>query len=231
MNIKTFGNGKPELSLVCCLHGTEINGLYALNSIDFNDVEGTVKVIVANEEAVALGKRYVDADLNRSYPGDLNGNHEQQLAVQLYSEIKDSDYVIDIHTTSAKTDPFIITVKENALLSAFAQAIPLEKVVVMNDPDEKSLISRLGCGLAVEFSEQDGTNHICETVIGTLINLWMYDGLPKITEKMTYRTYGTLEQSSVPLTNFERAEINGESFYPVLYGEKAYNFVCLKARK
>ena len=54
---------------------------------------------LTDEEALTLNVRGVEDDFNRSYPRDPQGHHESRLARHLLERVKDSTYLLDIHTS------------------------------------------------------------------------------------------------------------------------------------
>lgn len=86
--------------------------------------------IVANPKAVAKNKRFIDVDLNRSFPGDgKSAHHEQKLAVKLSQKLQNYDIVLDIHkTTSYMPDTlFINSVQPKSL--ELLQYLPFEYII------------------------------------------------------------------------------------------------------
>ena len=80
-----------NLVLICCLHGNEGYGLEVCKR------QSLFPFILANKRALKENKRYIDSDLNRVFPGNKQGNHEERLAVEILDQIKSFDYVIDLH--------------------------------------------------------------------------------------------------------------------------------------
>jgi hypothetical protein len=102
---------KNKVTLIGCVHGDETFGykVYRHFASNLDNFPG-LTVILANEQAHQIRKRFVEADLNRSFPGDKHGSHEQRLASELKTLIDLNSFVIDIHTTrSAMTMVPIVT--------------------------------------------------------------------------------------------------------------------------
>ncbi|MEL6721193.1 MAG: succinylglutamate desuccinylase/aspartoacylase family protein [Bacteroidota bacterium] len=98
----------PVLGLTAAIHGNEINGIpiihEVMNRIDIQNLEGTV-VAVPGLNAISLllhQRRCIDEeDLNRNFPGKVNGNRSQQYVWQINQKILTQiDYLIDMHTAS-----------------------------------------------------------------------------------------------------------------------------------
>jgi predicted deacylase len=110
MRVETIGDGTPEIAIVGGIHGDEPCGVRAVERLvaDPPDVDCGVKLIVANEEAVARETRYVETDLNRSFPGDPDGEtHEERLAARLTEEIGDCK-TLALHSTQSTADAFAL---------------------------------------------------------------------------------------------------------------------------
>jgi hypothetical protein len=232
MEKTTIGHGKPVIGIVACLHGNERIGCDIVEYLkDVRFKKGTLDLIIANEEAMQQNKRYIDADLNRCFPGNLNGDYEEKLAAQLTKELAGCDHVIDIHSTTAETDDFIVITKEHA--KRLAGYMPLSKVVFMEPAvaKGKALIDHAGCGISIEFDRRTEARYAFGKVSACLINLGVLDGGAEKTNQQYYSVYGVMKKRDIKLVNFKETTIDSETFYPVLYGEEAYkDLLCLKAR-
>ena len=107
MRVEQLGTGTPEVAVVGAIHGDEPCGARAVERVlsDDPDVDRPVKLIVANEEALEHGVRYVDADLNRSFDDPSTDAHEHALARRLADELAGCT-VLSIHSTQSYADPF-----------------------------------------------------------------------------------------------------------------------------
>jgi len=230
MRVVRKGSGKPVVGVVGCLHGDEIVGRKVIEWLDkVSLAKGSLILILANEEAIALEKRYVDADLNRCFPGKINGSHEEKIAAKLLQELKDCDMVLDIHSTSAVTENFVVVTKHPELVSK----VPLEKVVWMSDFGKCRALIDFVNGVSIEFDERTGFQKVVDTIGVCLCNLGLLDGAAILEKQEHFVVYDVMKKDSSPvLRNFEKTVIKNETFYPVLFGEKAYTeILCLKARK
>ncbi len=91
MRVAQLGSGTPEIAVVAGIHGDEPCGVRAVERLldDPPAVERPVKLVVANETALERRVRFVDEDLNRTFPGDPNAKtHEGQLAHRLVEELE-----------------------------------------------------------------------------------------------------------------------------------------------
>ncbi|MFB6293250.1 MAG: succinylglutamate desuccinylase/aspartoacylase family protein, partial [Halonotius sp.] len=91
MKVYELGDGDPEVAVVGGIHGDEPCGPLAIKRLLAEEptVDRPVKLIVANEEALEAGERYLDADLNRVFPGDASADsHEHALAAAIAREVE-----------------------------------------------------------------------------------------------------------------------------------------------
>ena len=110
VRVETLGDGEPEVAVVGGIHGDEPCGPAAVDRLldDPPDLRAPVKLVVANEEAVERGVRFLEADLNRAFPGDPDGDaHEERLAAALTAEIADC-HTLALHATRSGPEPFAV---------------------------------------------------------------------------------------------------------------------------
>src|SRR3989338_2424326 len=132
--IKKYGSGSPCVAIVYCQHGDEVLGKKVVEHFDYHQlIKGTLLTVFANPLAYRKQVRFVEMDLNRSFPGKISGTHEEKIAQQLITKLKIADYVMDLHTTTSISPSFaIFTIlnKKNLDLIKFSQ---IEKVVLMGN--------------------------------------------------------------------------------------------------
>jgi predicted deacylase len=154
MRIHQLGDGTPEVAVVAAIHGDEPCGVRAFERLiaEGIDVERPVKLIVANEEALERGVRYVEEDLNRAFPGDPEGGtHEARLARALTNEIRDCT-VLSLHSTQSYGEPFALVSEVDAVARSICPNLPIDLVVETGEFSEGRLISHphtveVECGL------------------------------------------------------------------------------------
>jgi predicted deacylase len=245
MRIEQLGEGEPEIAIVGGIHGDEPCGVRAVEHLlDARPaVERPVKCIVANEEALSEDTRYIDADLNRVFPGDPDSDaHEERLAAALLAELRDCA-TLSMHSTQSYTEPFAVIGGDATLARALCPYLTLDAVVDTSAFIEGRLIEHADV-VEVECGYQ-GSQHATENAI-TLVEEFLAavgalpGGEPNTQELPVYRLTHLIpkeaaEAYDVPATNFERvaagepyATIDGEelvaesSFYPVLMSPYGY---------
>ena len=118
INIVAGHHDGPCLTLVAGIHGDEADGIMALmelwQDLDPASLSGRVMIVpVANPTAFIAGQRRSpldDLDLNRTFPGDPEGQPSQQLAhALLHQVLKRSDFVFSMHGwyASGITVPYV----------------------------------------------------------------------------------------------------------------------------
>jgi succinylglutamate desuccinylase len=245
MRIIEFGKDGPIVGIITVVHGNEQIGKELLAILEHTPPSGVrIRGILANEEAMHRNVRFIDSDLNRIFPGKESGDREERLAHRLVQEMKRCEYVLDIHSTYADTEDLVIMTKDGS--QELAKKVPIRRMVMM-DPkiaNGKSLIDHAKFGISLEFSRKQDLENAERVVRKTLSNI--SKGISDQMQKDTYLVYGSLKKDGEPMNmqNFRlvakgdvflrsgNSEIRSEeSFYPVLLGEKAYDFICFKARK
>lgn len=100
------GSG-PTALLTAAVHGAEYPGVAALmqlyREIDPKLCKGTIKIVpIANMTAFEQRTMFVcpvdNKNLNRIFPGSLNGTYTENLAFHLMELASDADYYVDLHS-------------------------------------------------------------------------------------------------------------------------------------
>jgi succinylglutamate desuccinylase len=196
------------------VHGDEPVPTIALSSMN-------EKQIVANPKALSLGKRYVECDLNSSF--GKNGNcYEERLARSILRKIGKDKTVIDIHTFSAKSKPFVVIV--DLSLKDFASSLGFEYVVYMRHNIKKGCaLINYRKGVSIEIGKHKDPK-VIKRVSDLVKRLRNKKQNP--TNVSVYEVYGIINKPG-RYVNFKK---HSEGFIPVLAGEKAYSFYGLKAK-
>jgi len=103
-------NPGPTLCLTSAIHGDELNGIEivrrTLYDLDATKLSGRVVGIpIVNLPGFQQGSRYLPdrRDLNRHFPGSINGSLADRIAHSLFTQIiNHCDMLVDIHTGSQK---------------------------------------------------------------------------------------------------------------------------------
>jgi len=147
-------------------HGDERIGLRVAKEIEkLNVAKGILGVQVANEKAAKEYKRFIDQDLNRSFPGKKRGNYEERLAYRLLPKISSADVVIDIHSTTTNLKDAVIVTKIDKKTIETAKAVGPKYLIYMKFDKETALISSAKVGMAFEYGKDKDSQTLNKIVL------------------------------------------------------------------
>jgi len=201
---------------VTALHGNEVLPTLALASKN-------ICQIVGNPQAVSLGKRFIDHDLNASFGKQYQG-HESKQAKRILNKIPSHATIIDFHTFSCISPPFaIITDKE---MLPLAQQTGIKRIVYMKHNIKKghALINHRP-GVSIEVGSHYDPRSFTRTI--RIVNRLQNSPGRKQAHFQLFEVYGIIK-SVGKYTNFQLYQ---NKFYPILAGENAYNHCGLMARR
>lgn len=156
MRVEQLGTGDPELVIVGGVHGDEPCGRRAIEWLlaEQPPVSRPVRLIVANEEALARDVRYLDADLNRSFDYVPRGSaHEAALADRLESQIQGKT-VLSIHSTQSTRDPFAIVSGVDQGVEPIVSRLSVEAVVDAGPPEDGRIFDTTATAIEIEAGYQ-----------------------------------------------------------------------------
>jgi succinylglutamate desuccinylase len=230
-----------KLAVVCCLHGNERYGLDVIK-----ELPEKISIFVGNELAIEKNVRFIDSDLNRSFPGKREGNHEERLAFSLVSSLKNFDYVIDLHSSSNNCPLFGIVTNPSEEKFEFARKLGLDKVVIMPESfgKGKSLLDHVKCGVALEIGPHNGkgiAQEVLEKINNFIFNkefveridvFEVFDIVRQDHGEIVIKNFNYVRKGQVISCDSAGKQIADFDFIAVLVGEKAYGRVlCLACRK
>lgn len=249
-----IGSGKPTIVLLGSIHGNEPVGTRIFESIKKNVTldRGSIVCIICNPPALAKKVRYIDADLNRVFPGNLSGNTEEKLAYKITNLIKNCDMLIDIHSCSTPSKSFCILREGNKTAMQMAINSGLGNIVIYPQSTQggASSIDMIASGIGVEL----GLHNRKETFINgynAVLNILKFAGMTQCKNTPTFHSENPkiirvirhlrktssmkLNDKIKNLTLVKKGRILArdgkhtlyaeEDFYPILYGERAYQDV------
>lgn len=236
----------PVVYVNACTHGNERVGARVLEALrDIPIKQGTLILNIANEEAFLSGKRFIDQDLNRVFPGKPDGNTEERLAYELAPLVQAADIVLDIHSTESGLHESLIVTKIDDSTRSVIDFVGPKRVLVMSISNKHSLISSAKVGIAFEYGRDRSETTYRETIRGIiriLIGLGMTEGRLRRKKRSGeyYRISRALEKPEgfsvgKDIENFKlvrKGQVvagNGsqwlrapQDFYPVLFGKNTY---------
>lgn len=250
MKTKILGDGEPEHAVVYHIHGDEPCGRKAVERFIESDysVKKPLKLVFANEKAAEQNVRFLDADLNRIFPGDPESDkHEERLAPAILEELEGLK-ILNIHSTRSQPTPF------GTLKDTDEETLELVKTTGVK---EFALFEE-GAGSLENFVDSalieagpQGTEQAVDQAYDILLNFLGNNGIidheAETFEPRIYRVFETVEGSGYSFfgANFQKvekgekyAEKDGEpvyadrDFHPVLMSTDGYeNMLGFKAEK
>jgi succinylglutamate desuccinylase len=238
---------KPVVLVNACTHGNEQVGariIEILNTISIT--HGTLVTNIANKKAFSKNKRFIDQDLNRVFPGNLSGNHEEKIAHNLNPLIFEADIVIDIHSTETGIRDSIIITKLDSHTQKIIHYISPKRVLLMSTSKGTALISSAKIGIAFEYGKDKSETTYQKTlkdIMSILAGLGMIDDrIHKKKQNTEYykisksfkKQQGSILQKNIKNFNLVRKGdvvafdnnlktiIAPCDFYPVLFGKNTY---------
>lgn len=228
--MKVLGNTvNPELTVLCCAHGDELFGLTVFNALmPLVDSLPGLLLILGNEEAIRAGKREVDSNLNRIYPGRPDGDTEERLAHQIVALMRNSRWMIDIHTTRTSLELAAIVSKFNPGVKEILAHTRTPHVFRMPEfPSgiDTASIDQVGAGVGLEFGHRyaetmDALGDVLAVVHGLLGS-----ERPQPHDQVLYQFGGKFPLEfdvGDGLTNFEPVQFEGAIVWPFLVGSDNY---------
>ncbi len=112
-------------------HGNEPLGPKLVANLSKNPIPG-VDTIIGNSRAVQKNCRFIQKDLNRSFPGDVKSPiYEERRAAQIAKICQEYDLVLDFHNTlTSENDCVFVGESANPLLKKVANYLDLKRVIV-----------------------------------------------------------------------------------------------------
>lgn len=241
MRTETVGQGEPELAVVGSIHGDEPCGKNAIEKVieEFESFNKPVKFLIANEEALKQDTRYLDTDLNRSFPGSSQSSaHEERLAVRILEELEGMR-VLDIHSTNSRPVPFSTLSVLNETVTKLISSAGMERACLFEE--KAGALNEQVDSAIVEVGRQ-GTEEASEMAYEILKQFLkaenVIDGEADRTDPEIFRKKETIEGGSWKFEgeNFSRVEagevfassgstelVTTEKFYPVLMSTSGYS--------
>jgi predicted deacylase len=220
--ILTIGEGKPIISIVTGLHGDETTGLFVIKELlkKVNKIKGALRILPCSNpfaQGTRLRRAIIDqTDINRVFT--LKGeNLTKKTAKILLSTIKDSDLVIDLHSSKLETPLMGVLFKGLEENSKMLKIFNPKQVWVISESEEKykhtlcTQLNKLGVpNFGVELNKEENftSEEIIECVngiINILRGMKMIPGKIKNNKKIPFFTKVSCECASsgifTPLKN------------------------------
>jgi succinylglutamate desuccinylase len=231
---------------IVCQHGAEKTPFRVIKKY----FQGKINYLLANNEAFVKNKRFIESDLNRSFPGKVSGTKEEMIAHDLMNRFSSYDQIIDLHTSTVDSPIFIITTSLFPKHLKLINRLNIKRVVCMEKSiaGGNSLIDYVSLGLSIEVGKEGSRN--AKNLYKKFIYSFIKNDKNSV-KKEYFSVFGILEKKhkSEKLVNSVKSfqylkkgdlisKIGSEkryseaNFYPIMPGEKSYKGVLtLMARK
>jgi predicted deacylase len=219
MRVAQLGEGRPEIAIVGSIHGDEPCGARAIERLLIENpvLERPVKLVIANERALELGVRYVDADLNRAF--DDGGNprdHEYGLARRLAEELAGCT-VLSIHSTQSHPEPFGIVNADANGAGEIVWRLPIEALVEVSENEGRPFAIEAASLMEVETGYQQSPEASANAYRAARAFLRATGALPGNREPRDVPTFSLGDPIEKPAAT--RYEVFAENFARVEAGE------------
>lgn len=190
--------------------------------------------IVGNPKAVELNSRYVDADLNRSAPGDSSSIiYEKKRAAEIIEFANNFDCVIDVHGSISDCGIITIIPKPTINNLLLAGTLPIQRNVIWYAKSslEEGPIVQFCDPTALEIECGPKENKQVQKELEKII-IEIISGdyrISRLSEKEFYAVYGKKEADGNKYSDFVESG-DSEKFYPFLANQYP-GIACYKMKK
>jgi len=245
---------RPRILINICSHGNETIGLKVQELFAGKEIKnGSLTFHIGNSEALEQNKRFIESDLNRSFPGSLSGTKEEVIAANMMEYVPQFDYVFDIHSTVSDIKDCLIIEDDSVEMQKLIAATTHAKTALhMTATKGNSLFT--ACRTeekiipAVAFEYGDNSDEVAKKVYEdlsamidhitgvetenkktTITQYECYKPFPKSDGDIlseTIRNYELIKRGTVVgYTEDKEPIIAPEDFYPILFGETNYKTI------
>lgn len=190
-NVLQNGNGNGRICIVTGTHGDELEGQMVCYELvrrineNIDKLDGTVEVYPALNplgiDSLMRGIPNFDLDMNRIFPGNMEGSMAEQAAYKIVEDLKGADLVIDIHSSNLylREMPQVrINVNDKDKLVPLAKELNVEFIWVhdaatvleatlahsLNSTGTRCLVEEMGVGMRVNRT-------MCEHLVEGIFNI------------------------------------------------------------
>lgn len=190
-NVLTNGTGKGRLCVVTGTHGDELEGQLCCYEVariineNMDKLNGTVEIYPALNplgiDTLQRGIPNFDLDMNRIFPGNMDGSMAEQTAYKIVKDLQGADLVIDIHSSNLylrETPQVRINVNDKEKLVPLAQQLNVDFIWVhdaatvleatlahsLNSTGTPCLVEEMGVGMRINRT-------MCDQLVKGIFNL------------------------------------------------------------
>ena len=221
-----------KILIIIATHGDEPIGISVVKNLKKIKLDKYFDCLVANPRALNKNMRFINFDLNRSYPGKKKSLlYEEKKAYKNFKIIKQYQYVIDIHEASQGINNFIIVSRKKISNFFPINFINLNKVLLW--PSSNNLNGSIGSvlknAIGLEFGVKNKNRSMVITkaskIIQEFIDIIYFNKISQNPrKKKIFYVYGKLMKNEFKnkadkLTDFNKIIFNNEEFYPLLVNQ------------
>ena len=230
---------EKEMLIICATHGNEKIGIELVKNLKEKKLDKYFDYLIANQKAMKKNVRFLDCDLNRSYPGNKNSEkYEERRSYEIFKIAKDYKYVLDIHEASSGINNFIIIPRKK-----LGKVFPIDLInlnIILLWPNPKGPLGQfLKNVVELEFGVKNKKREAIvekatKIVEGFIENIYSDKKLKNNSFQKNYYVYGKLNSKDFSgkintLKDFKKTKLGNEEFYPLLVGQYLKDgIVCYK---
>ncbi|MEK7477875.1 MAG: succinylglutamate desuccinylase/aspartoacylase family protein [Patescibacteria group bacterium] len=239
---------QSKILLIVGTHGDEDIGLEIVKKLKiFPGIKkGDFDVLVGNPRAIKKNGRFIEADLNRVYPGKKDSPvYEEKIAWENLNTARKYDYVFDLHIASKSAQSFVVIPKREIHNPKMVKAVVIDKVVLWPSTSGRltgPICQFLDNSLEIEFGTYGKTREqavakAVQITAEAMRNLLVGSNQTKkeTFSQQVFLVYGKFlingKKSELKLDDFQLATLNGEEYYPLLTNQYLTEGIkCYKMR-
>ncbi len=209
-------NVSKKILILCATHGDEYFSIPVVKSLakrfEFD-------WLISNPKALTKRSRYLEADLNRSGPGDPNSKiYEERRAEEIISKAKKYDVTIDLHGTTSNTGLMLILSDPNWRNIELAKQFAVKNIVLWPGLKTTGPMSQFipNC-LEIEC----GPKKLKKTArkLESVLTNYLSGKQNKIKQNFFIVTGKFNETVQEPLKDFVKFRYKDSCFYPLMVGQ------------
>lgn len=219
-----------DILFIVCTHGNELEPLKIIEEIVVEigqDIwDRKFDFLIANPMAVDRKKRFIDIDLNRVYPGNIESKfYEERRAAEILEYAKNFKCVIDIHTTKANTGLFTLLTKNTPKNIELAKKMLPNNIVIWESISKRKIgpitsILDFSCELECSIVNKSYLLELKSTILKLTKEFNLED--ENVSNKTFYKVIGSIPKNEKInyniLLDFKKMEYKNEIVYPLLVG-------------
>jgi len=234
---------KKKVLFISATHGDEGFSVKVLDRLEkkYPKYRYGFERIIGNPKAYRKNVRYLDANLNRSAPGNKNSKlYEKRRAFEIMKIAKKFNYIIDLHGTDSSCGIVIIIC--NPILPNFILAgmLSIKKIVIWRTKED------LKNGPLTQFCEPPGleiecgrkTDPIIQTKLKKILSkfikiyqkITVKEIMDNLRKKDLYVVYDKQLGKNINLQDFKKVKNRNETFYPFM-SNVYLKIACYKMKK